>query len=148
MIYISKELHIWFNANYPKNTLHLYKLAMDAVKNSVSEIHTTQTELANLRFIKVYGYRLFVHTYTGEAFEVTLGACARTTKEIRPAHNLEKMLLNGAFDVNEGDVTGIDYMIEKYPDYVMLDASKLSEKEKENFLNLIKRPRFRFDKIE
>ncbi len=108
---MNKELHIWFDGSYPENTLHLYKSAMDAVKNSIPKIHTTQTELANLRFIENYGYRLFIHTYTGEVFEVTLGDCARTTKEIRPAHNLEKMLLNGAFDIDDGDVTGVTFSI-------------------------------------
>lgn len=52
------------------------------------------------------GYRIFVHyeePYALEQckhkeFEITLGSCERTTREIRMGHNLEKMLLSGEFD--------------------------------------------------
>ena len=44
-----------------------------------------------------YAERLFVHV-RGEVHEMTLGSCEGTDKEIRVAHNLEKMLLAGAFD--------------------------------------------------
>ena len=33
-----------------------------------------------------------------EIHEITVGRCKGTKKELRPAHNLERMLLAGAFD--------------------------------------------------
>ena len=44
-----------------------------------------------------YADRLFVHV-KGDAHELTLGECEGTSKEIRMAHNLVKMLFTGVFD--------------------------------------------------
>ena len=43
------------------------------------------------------GYRIFVHEDGGGSYELRLGGCDRTDKEIRPAHNLFRMWQAGAF---------------------------------------------------
>lgn len=71
-----------------------YLATQEAVlDDSVTEVHTTQTSFLNFKYAK----RLFVTT-GNKLHEITLGKCEGTDKEVREAHNIEKMLLNGAFD--------------------------------------------------
>lgn len=98
-----KEIHFWLNGNYPNDEiLHAYCYTKFAIDRDMSEIHTTQIALISTKLITEYGYRIFVHDYKDNRFEITLGSCERIDREITESMNLEKMLLNGAF----GDVTG------------------------------------------
>jgi hypothetical protein len=45
------------------------------------------------------GYRIFVHPRLGGVFEITLGECERTKREIRMGHCLWRMLITGAFEI-------------------------------------------------
>ena len=62
-------------------------------------IHTTQPHFLSFKYLPA---RLFVHFYNKddreEIHEITLGRCEGTEKELREAHNLERMLLAGSFD--------------------------------------------------
>ena len=62
-------------------------------------IHTTQPHFLSFDYLPA---RLFVHFYNKdnqeEIHEITLGSCEGTDKELREAHNLERMLLAGSFD--------------------------------------------------
>jgi len=61
-------------------------------------VHTTQPHFLSFDYLPA---RLFVHFYNNnreEIHEITLGSCEGTDKELRKAHNLEKMLLAGSFD--------------------------------------------------
>lgn len=62
------------------------------------EIHTTMVNLCTLSLLDK-GFRIFIHPQSGfgDVFEITLGSCDRTAREIRPAHNLPNMLMSGAF---------------------------------------------------
>lgn len=70
-------------------------------------IHTTVYHYCTTRLFEL-GYRIFIYPYKGEMFELTLGACANTDREIRMAHNLEKMLFAGVFDTANTNVIGDD----------------------------------------
>ena len=45
------------------------------------------------------GYRVFIHDKPGSSFEITLGTCERTNREIKMGHNLLNLLLSGEFEL-------------------------------------------------
>lgn len=98
-----KEIHFWFDEQYPEDTYHSYYYASWLIGWRFDLIHTTQIALISTKLITEKGYRIFIHDHRGKMFEITLGSCDRIDREITESMNLEKMLLNGAF----GDVTGI-----------------------------------------
>ena len=67
-------------------------------------IHTVQPHFLSFDYLPA---RLFVHFYNEnhqeEVYEITLGSCEGTEKELRKAHNLERMLLAGSFDWWKGE---------------------------------------------
>ena len=98
---MSKEIHFYcagdtFILNYIM--AFTYVSFQNAINEGIEQFATTQLSCLSTDLITKYDYRIFIHPYKGETFEITLGDCANTTKEIRPAHNLEKMLIAGAFD--------------------------------------------------
>lgn len=103
-----KEFHIWFckcltneiNCNTPFDV-------EKALNEDWTHIHTYQVSSVTTNLIEM-GYHIFVHPYKGEVFELTLGNCANTDKEIRSTHNLHKMLMNNAFDTAATFVTGLE----------------------------------------
>ena len=89
-----KELHIHLDLHecelIENTTFVTTEKALD--KGEKLAIHTTQTHFCQFD----YGRRLFVHA-NGEVHEITLGECEGTDKEIREAHNIEKILIAGTF---------------------------------------------------
>ena len=68
-------------------------------------IHTTQVALVSISLIHA-GYRIFIYPSVGKPFEITIGKCVNTSKEIRESHNLEKLLVNGGFDTDLVSICG------------------------------------------
>ena len=92
---MSKQLHLWLEE--PRHHIENdYIFTKRAIDNGESYIETLQTHFLSFE----YGYRLFVHIDADdiEGHEITLGDCVGTNKCIREAHNVERMLLAGAFD--------------------------------------------------
>lgn len=80
-----------------------------AIKCGDSEIYTFQVVTCTTDLFS-NGYRIFVHVTPEDSFEITLGNCERTNREIRMGHCLWKMILSGEFDsTSQGDETEIDY---------------------------------------
>lgn len=103
-----KEIHLHLKITNKKQANLLYyedyistkrtiEKALESDKDEV--IHTTQPHFLSFKYLPA---RLFVHLYNKndeeEVHEITLENCEGTEKELRPAHNLERMLLAGSFD--------------------------------------------------
>ena len=86
----------------PDNGCMHWPLTYDEVANLIEErvdVHTFQVCTISTHLFDL-GYRIFVHYSEIEPpFEITLGDCEKIDREIRMAHNLEKMLISGAFDI-------------------------------------------------
>lgn len=78
----------------------------EAILRRDTIIHTTQMGLLTMSS-KLFdaGYRIFIYDDHGE-FELTLGNCARTNREIRYAHNHFKMWVSGEFTNYEKETNG------------------------------------------
>lgn len=125
-----KELHIWFGQSMPKSGIregdiiesydeltNLFRVAkrMDQYSNGHFFIpknviiHTHNIIFANGRVIEEYGFRLFIHPAVGDMFEITFGECANTNREIKPHHDILKLLLSGEFDTDDCKVISEDF---------------------------------------
>jgi hypothetical protein len=95
----NKELHIWMGENYPnRNKLWItLESTEEALNNDCDRVDSTQTHVCSTKWL-VKGYKIFVHMLDGEVVEIVLGSGNKhTNKEIRIAHNLEKLLLANCF---------------------------------------------------
>lgn len=75
-----------------------YKETMDAIAQNTDKVCTTQTHFLSFQYAK----RLFVRVKNKE-YEITLGKCEGTSREIKYSHNLERLLFAGEFDWFEGE---------------------------------------------
>ena len=96
---IQKELHIWMNEDYQLQATNLFislDLAERALCEGVNRVDTPQTHCCRTDWL-AKGYRIFVHLLDGETIEIKLGSNEKWAKEIRPAHNIERLLLANFF---------------------------------------------------
>lgn len=101
----SKEIHFYTGRLAIRNALsdviHIVTTwdgTAAAIKECLGCIHTTQMGcLAFHDELFENGYRIFIHDSDGQ-FEIRIGQCDRTSREIRRSHNLFKMWLSGEFD--------------------------------------------------
>ena len=100
------EYHLYLYRPVLFDIIATMLLTVDEVDNAIDKgqniICTIQVCTLSTSLLSK-GYRIFVH-YKKEdeqkQFEITLGKCENTTREIRAGHNLEKMLLSGEFDLS------------------------------------------------
>ena len=97
---MKKEIHFYYNIDdIPIDVAYYldWKETLEAFENDFPIIHTTAIGILTYSS-KLFdtGYRIFIWDVHGE-FELTLGNCARTNREIRYTHNHFKMWANGEF---------------------------------------------------
>ena len=93
-----KEIH--FYSYYNSNCIHSWRDTERAIEKGNNYIETTQMGLLSTNLIEK-GYHIFVHNHYDDFFEITLGTCERTDKDIRLAHNIFKLWKAGTFDYEE-----------------------------------------------
>ena len=91
-----KEIH--FYKYYNSDCIHSWRDTERAINSGKEYINTTQMGLLSTNLIEM-GYHIFVHEDYDNFFEITLGDCERTDKEIRLAHNIFKMWMSGTFSL-------------------------------------------------
>lgn len=91
---MDKLLYVYLNGT---NKCKGYIKTNKDISSGIVEVHTNCTCFLTGRTMEL-GYRIFVITPDLVRHEITLGRCEGTEKELRLAHNFEKMLLAGAFD--------------------------------------------------
>lgn len=74
-------------------------LTVEEVEEKLKERKDVDTNLIILCTTNLFdlGYRIFIHDKAG-MFEVTLGSCERTTREIKKSHNLPNLIISGEFE--------------------------------------------------
>ena len=103
---MTKEFHLYLadsELTRKDYCLHSYVATKKAIEEGQYIIHTTQVALVGTYLIHA-GYRIFIYPAKGKNFEITIGKCINTTREIRESHNLEKLLVNGGFDTDSVSV--------------------------------------------
>lgn len=90
-----KELRLWLDYTPKMKVYHPYYTVADTERAfcSCQIVHTTIPHFLSFD----YAEKLFVHIKE-EAHEIKIGKTEGIDKEIRKAHNLEKLLFAGAFD--------------------------------------------------
>lgn len=112
---MAKEFHLYlsdYEMTRDSCCLHSYVATKKAIEQGQDQIYTTQVALVSTSLIHA-GYRIFIYPSVGKPFEITLGKCANTSKEIREAHNLEKLLVNGGFDTDSVSICGGPVLLHK-----------------------------------
>lgn len=96
-----REFHVWFLGHYGETYADSYDAVIHKLIYNQPIIDTKNLYFCDIRIITKYGYRLYIHPTVGEAFEITLGKCANTKREIKPETNILHLLLSGEFDTDD-----------------------------------------------
>lgn len=97
---MDKKLVVYFGKRHFV-TAEAYDDIIEQLKEGIGYISTHNVAFAHLKIITKYGYRLFIHPQVGDPFEITLGKCANTKREIKPETNILHLLLSGEFDTED-----------------------------------------------
>ena len=97
---MEKEIHFYLNLtsnDERSDMLYTFLDTKTAIENNRAEIHTTS--IANLGFTDLLdaGYRIYAHK-DGKVLELSVGMKNISRRDIRKAHNMERILRSGFFD--------------------------------------------------
>ena len=92
---MQKSFHLYL-ANDSTEIIHSYAKTKKAIDEGFPIIMTTQILLCKTSLIEK-GYRIFIYPKIGERFEITLGTCECTNREIRIGHNIANLIVSGEF---------------------------------------------------
>lgn len=109
---MDKEFHLYL-AHAPEDSVNEYSEVMHLIDQDVPVIKTTQVMTCTTRLFD-RDYRIFVHSEDDD-WEITLGKCQRTDREIRSSHNLPNLIINGEFSPDK----------EKVQEFFALDLTTL-----------------------
>lgn len=109
-----KEIHVYldFIHNYSAEVMpygyyvgisHSRSELQRDIEEEKNIIFTTQTSACKTEYLEL-GYRIFVYLLDGTVKELKFGHIDGLNKDIRMAHNLEKMLISGMFGQSNIDV--------------------------------------------
>ena len=103
---MEKEIHFYMNitkCDERSDMLYTFLDTKTAIENNQTEIHTTS--ITNLGFADLLddGYRIYLHK-DGKVLELSVGMKNIRGRDIRKAHNMEKILRSGFFDADFNNI--------------------------------------------
>lgn len=96
---IQKEFHIWtcnqyLSTDYGSNVCTDAEQTRKCIIAGDLRIDTTQIHFASTKLFQ-HNYKVFLHLNGGVCYEICLGECMGTSRNLLPIHNLSKLIING-----------------------------------------------------
>lgn len=94
------EIHFYDSQlNFPADVDQYYGWVdtIRAINSEVKKIHTTQMGILTTLLFE-HGYKIFIHPYDADPYEIKLGVNDCTMREIRMGNNLFNLWQSGEFN--------------------------------------------------
>ena len=97
---MEKEIHFYLNLtsnDERSDMLYTFLDTKSAIENNQMEIHTTSITNLGFAYLLDADYRIYAHK-DGKVLELSVGMKNISRRDIRKAHNMERILRSGFFD--------------------------------------------------